>query len=134
MDPDMTLQNRWELCKSLVQSFWDNWSRDYLRTLQASKKWHKQCPNIKPGDLVMVLEESPLQTHWKTAKVTSTFPGQDGLVRAAEVMVKTTVFPDYYGKTNRKLDPRDLKVKTSTYRRPVTKLAPLIAASPSDSP
>ena len=77
----------------------------------------------------MVLEESSLQTHWKMAKVTATFSGQDGLVRTAEVMVKTTVFPDYYGKASRRLDPKDLKTKTSTYRRPVTKLAPLMAAS-----
>ena len=81
----------------------------------------------------MMLEESSLQTQWKTAKVMATFPGKDGLVRTAEVMVKTTVFPTYYGKTSKRLDPRDLTVKTSTYKRPVTKLAPLLAASATDA-
>ena len=78
----------------------------------------------------MVLEESTLQTHWKTGKVTATFPGKDGLVRAVEVTVKTAVFPDYHNKTSRKLNPKDLTVKTSMYRRPVVKLAPLLAVSP----
>ena len=130
VDPDLTLQNRWELCKALVQLFWDTWSKDYLQSLQRSKKWHKQSPNLKPGDLVMVLEETTLQTRWKLAKVMNTFPGKDGLVRTAEVMTKTTVFPSYYATTNRKLDLKDLIVKTSLLKRPVTKLALLMAASP----
>ena len=47
----------------------------------------------------MVLDESKLQTHWKMAKVTATFPGEDGLIRAAEVTTKTVEFPDYYTKS-----------------------------------
>ena len=128
VDPDLTLQNRWKLCQSLVQSFWNTWTKDYLQTLQKSRKWHKQAPNLKPGDLVMMLDETTLQSKWKMAKVTSTFPGEDGLVRAAEVMIKNIVFPEYYAKTSRKLDPKDIIVKTSILKRPVTKLALLMAA------
>ena len=128
-DPDMTLSNRWKLCKSLVQSFWDTWSSAYLRSLQKINKWHKPLPNIKVGDLVMVLEESSLQTHWKMGKVLETFPGKDGLVRTAEVEVKTTFFPDYHTKATKNLDPKDLTTRTSIFRRPVVKLAPLLAVS-----
>ena len=115
-EPDLTLTNRWELCKAMVQKFWELWSHQYLHSLQKSRKWHKEMPNVKVGDLVMVLEESTLQTHWKIGKVTATFPGKDGLVRAVEVTVKTAVFPDYHNKTSRKLNPKDLTAKTSTYR------------------
>ena len=132
VEPDLTLRNRWKLCQALVQSFWDSWSNSYLRSLQSSRKWHKPFPNVKIGDLVMVLEENPLLTHWKMGRITATFPGDDNLVRTAEVTVKTTVFPDYYRKTTRKLDPKDLKVKTSTFRRPEIKLAPLMSVAPAE--
>ena len=132
-DPAMTLKSRWELCKSLVQEFWDSWSSEYLRSLQKIKKWHHPLPNIKVGDLVMALDESSLKTQWKMGKVTRTFPGDDGLVRTAEVSVESIVYPDYHNKGRKLLDPKDLSTKTSTFRRPVTKLAPLMAVSQAPS-
>ena len=129
-EPDLTLQNRWELCKAMVQEFWEFWQKQYLQTLQKSQKWHKELPNIKVGELVMVLEESTLQTHWKTGKVTAVFPGEDGLVRTAEVLVPTAILPSQQGAPTRRLDPKNIAIRRSTFRRPITKLAPLIAASP----
>ena len=61
--PDTTLTNRWELCKAMSQQFWEIWQKQYLQSLQKSNKWHKTQPNVKVGDLVMVLEESKVQTH-----------------------------------------------------------------------
>ena len=78
----------------------------------------------------MMLEETPLITHWKMGKVTTTYPGSDGLVRAADVEVSTTIFPNYYKTTLKKLDPKDLKVKKTIYRRPIVKLAPLMSITP----
>ena len=129
-EPDLSLTKRWDLCKSIVQKFWNMWSSQYLQSLQKATKWHAETPNLKAGDLVMLLEDSELQSHWRMARVTQTFPGKDGLTRTAEVTVKTPVFPEYYAKTKRQLDLKDLKVKSSTFRRPIHKLAPLMAASP----
>ena len=129
-EADLTLTNRWKLCQALVQSFWDQWSKTYLSSLQKRNKWQKPVSNIKVGDLVMMLDESsPLITIWKMGKVTSTYPGEDGMVRAADVQVSTTVFPPYYYTTNRKLDPKDIKTRRAVFRRPVVKLAPLMACS-----
>ena len=58
--PDTNLSNCWELCKAMVQQFWEIWQKQYLQTLQKSLKWHKTQPNIQVGDIVMVLEESKL--------------------------------------------------------------------------
>ena len=132
VEPDLRLTDRWKLCQSIVQSFWDKWSSSYLKSLQVSKKWHKPLPNVKAGDLVMVLEETPLLTKWKMGRVTETFPGKDGLVRAAQVDVPTTIFPAYYEETLRKLQPKDIRVKTSSFRRAITKLAPLMSVSAPD--
>ena len=133
-EPDLTLTKRWDLCRAMVQQFWDMWTHRYLQSLQTSKKWHSEKPNVRVGDLVMLLDETDLQTHWKTARVTAIFPGKDGLVRTAEVVVHTTIFPEYYYKTNKPLDLKDLKTKSSHFKRPITKMAPLMAVSPMELP
>ena len=129
-EPDLTLTNRWDLCKAMVQTFWNLWQKSYLQTLQKSQQWHQEQPNVKMGDLVMVLEESELKNHWKMGKVISVSPGQDGLVRTAQVMVKTAQIPDYPRNTTRVVDPVKVPIKTSIIKRPITKLAPLLTASP----
>ena len=73
--PDLTLTKRWELCQALVQSFWNLWSKSYLSSLQRRQKWQKPLPNVGVGDLVMLLEETPLVTQWKMRKVTISSPG-----------------------------------------------------------
>ena len=129
-DPDLTLHNRWELCKALVQRFWDLWQKQCLQAMQKSQKWHQDKPNVKVGDLVMMLEETELQKYWKIAKVTAVSPGTDGLVRTATVLVKTASVPEYLSKNPRPLDLKAIKIKTSILQRPITKLAPLLSASP----
>ena len=129
-DPDLTLYDRWELCKALVQKFWDLWQKQCLQAMQKSQKWHQDKPNVKVGDLVMMLEETDLQKYWKIAKVTAVSPGTDGLVRTATVLVKTASVPEYLSKNPRPLDLKAIKIKTSILQRPITKLAPLLSASP----
>ena len=130
-EPDLTVSNRWKLCTAMVQEFWQLWQKQYLQSIQKARKWHRDKPNVKQGDLVMVLEESTLQTNWKMGKVLSVSPGSDGLVRTAKVQVKTAVLPNYPRK--KPLTSQDICIKTSTYQRPITKLAPLLSASPKDS-
>ena len=126
-----SLTNRWKLCQALVQYFWDHWSKSYLSSLQKRNKWLEPLPNVEVGDLVMMLDESsPLITTWRMGKVTSTYPGTDGKVRAADVQVATTILPPYYHTTLRKLDPKDLTVKKTIFRRPIVKLAPLMSCAP----
>ena len=126
-EPDLTLTNRWNLCRNMVQYFWDIWQKSYLQHLQKSQKWHHTKPNIKQHDLVMVLEESPLLNTWKLGKVTAVFPGADGLVRTATVEVKTAEVPP--PSKNRPINPKDIRIKTSHFKRPITKLAPLLSYS-----
>ena len=128
--PDLTLTNRWSLCRAMVQEFWQLWQRQYLQSLQKAQKWHKAQPNVKKDDLVMVLDESTLQTNWSMGRVLSVSPGADGLVRTAKVLVKTSVRPGYPRK--KPLDPKDISIKSSILQRPVTKLAPLLLASTTD--
>ena len=121
--PELTLINRWSLCKHMVQYFWEIWQKTYLQSLQKCQKWHKSQPNIKVDDLVMVLEESTLLNTWKMGKVTHVFPGADGLVRTATVTVKTAELPPP------SKHRQDIVIRTSHYKRQITKLAPLLSSS-----
>ena len=133
-EADLSLTNRWRLCKALVQEFWDCWSKSYLASLQKRNKWTKPTPNLAPGDLVMMLDESnpssnPQQriSTWKMGRVTAIHPGPDGLVRAASVEVAYVKFPNYYHTSNRTLDPKDVTVRTANYDRPIVKLSRIMS-------
>ena len=126
--PDLTLSDRWLLCKSMAQQFWDLWQRQYLQSLQKAQKWHKTTPNVKKDDLVMVLDETSLQTHWLTGKVLQVYPGEDGLVRTAKVLVPIAIEP--LSTSKKKATSSNIRIKKSVFKRPITKLAPLLSASP----
>ena len=68
---------------------------------------------------------STFQSQWVLGKVTATHPGQDGLVRAAEVAVPQAVRPLPAGTLGMDSFAKKIKVKTTIYRRPVVKLARL---------
>lgn len=43
---------RWQLCERLNQSFWKNWSNEYIANLQKRTKWTSKEENLKIGDYV----------------------------------------------------------------------------------
>ena len=118
--------NRWTLQQGIVQNFWKAWSNEYFRQLQATHKWKQRQKNLCVGDLVMMKDGSEFRTHWGMAKITKVFPGEDGLVRAVEVAVKRAVIPEKV--PGRVAKWNEIKIKSSTLRRPVSKLALLVPA------
>lgn len=98
-------QNRlsqYQLVVSRVQDFWKRWNREYLNTLQQRNKWMWEKENVREGNLVLLMEESPPAT-WRMGRVVSLHPGEDGLVR--NVTIKTA---------------------NNTFKRPIVKVIPLL--------
>ena len=81
--PQMSLMRR---CQQIVQEFWTRWSTEYLQQLQSAQKWNHASPNLETGDIVLMKDANKFQTNWGLAQVTEVFPGEDGKVRAAEVL------------------------------------------------
>ena len=125
--PSMTYPDRWTLCQGIVHQFWKRWSREYFCQLQANQKWKTARPNLCIGDVVLMKDASEFTTHWGLARVTQVFPGDDGQVRAVEVVVKKAVIPEDVPKKKLKLE--QIKIRTSTLKRPVAKLALLVPYS-----
>ena len=124
--PQMSLMRRWTLCQQIVQEFWTRWSAEYLQQLQAAQKWNHASPNLEAGDVVLMKDASKFNMNWGLAQVTEAFPGEDGKVRAVEILTKKVAVPG--PEIRRPLNISNFKVKSAILRRPVTKLALLIPA------
>ena len=125
INKDPSLLRRWTLCQAMTQNFWTRWHQEYLQLLQKVPKWHKTTPNLKEGDLILMTDGNAFIAQWTMGRVTATYPGKDGVVRAVDVMTKTVVRPKPSSST-KAIDVSQLPVKTATYRRPITKLTKLL--------
>ena len=74
---------------------------------------------------MLLTDCNTFQTQWVLGKVTATYPGQDGLVRAADDAVPQAAKSLPAGTLDRASYAARLQIKTTTYRRPVVKLARL---------
>ena len=102
----VSLLRRWHLCQSLVQYFWKQWSKEYLSTLRRYTKWHHPTKNPQIGDIVILQEDNMIPLKWLLGRIVGIYPGSDGLVRVVQV-----------------------KTSSGTYRRPVSKIAPLLPSA-----
>ena len=103
----VNLLRHWHLCQNLLRHFWQRWSVDYLASLRKYAKWHKPSPNLSVGDVVVLHEDKLTPTTWTLGRVVEVFPGNDGLVRVANV-----------------------KTKLGIYKRPTHKLSLLLSNEP----
>lgn len=94
--------SRWQYLNQLRDHFWSKWSREYLSTLQSRAKWTRKHPNIEIDTVVLLAEDNQPPQNWKLGRIVAVFPGNDGVVRVA-----------------------DVKTSTGVFRRAVSKLAPL---------
>ena len=67
--------------------FWAKWQNQYLPQLLLRQKWLRVRPNLKIGDLVLMVDETSSRGHWPKA-IVEVFPDDDGNVR--DVIVRTS--------------------------------------------
>lgn len=85
--------SRWQHVQQMTQRIWRRWQQEFLNTLQQRNRWKKGGPNLKVGDLVVMMEKSSPTGLWPMARVTDIHPGTDGVVRV--VTVKTPTGEDF---------------------------------------
>ena len=105
VESDRYSRKRWKQAQILANHYWKRWLRERVPSLQERQKWNQTQKNLQVGDLVLIADDNVARIQWPLGRVTTMFPGSDGLVRSAEV-----------------------KAKGSTYKRPITKICLLEAA------
>ncbi|XP_055931694.1 uncharacterized protein LOC129962029 isoform X2 [Argiope bruennichi] len=89
---NISLSSRWSLIQSLRSKFWKRWSQEYLNSLQSRAKWKLPELNIKPGQLVLLKDNSKSPMEWNLARIERIYPGTDGLVRVADIRTPKGIF------------------------------------------
>ena len=97
---------RWRMLQDMTRSFWEQWSRDYLSTLQQRQKWQKETDPLREGDLVLIKEDKVPPLQWAKGRITKVFKGNDDAVRVVQ-----------------------LKTSKGLYVRPVVKLIKLLSTA-----
>lgn len=86
--------NRLSMHQSLqrmVQTLWNTCSHEYLVNMQQRPKWKQPQVNLRIGQLVIIKEANISPSQWVLSRILKTFPGEDNLIRCAEVKCKNTL-------------------------------------------
>ena len=87
-----TVRQGWKHVQIVVNSYWKSWVRLYMLHLQARMKWLKRTPNLKVGDLVLLVDVLSARGDWPMGIIREIHPGSDGLVRSVLVKTRTSSF------------------------------------------
>ncbi|KAL3987757.1 hypothetical protein ACER0C_014872 [Sarotherodon galilaeus] len=88
---DLYAKKRWRQVQYLSDIFWKRWTKEYLPLLQERQKWLVTRRNLRPGDVVLIADDSAPRSSWLMGKVESRVPDSHGLVRRVFVKTKTSV-------------------------------------------
>jgi len=90
--PEDVFRKRWRHVQVIAENFWKKFVKFYLPELQRRVKWTDVNPNLKPGDLVMLMDVLTPRNLWPIGLVQSVDVGRDGLVRSVKVKTKDGVY------------------------------------------
>ena len=78
----------WRYTQVVAVQFWERWLTLYLPWLQVRSKWRSKKPNLKVGDVVMLLDvETEGRMTYPKARIIETFPDQFENVRNVRVQL-----------------------------------------------
>ncbi|XP_078494100.1 uncharacterized protein LOC113475732 [Ciona intestinalis] len=84
---DLYCRSRWRRVQHLANEFWSRWRKEFLLSLQQRPKWAKSRPNLKVGDVALVVDENLSRNLWKMGRIVEASPSGDKLIRHVRVMI-----------------------------------------------
>ena len=88
----------WRTAQALIDQFWARWMTEYVPNLIEQRKWLAHRRNLRPDDIVLVVEPNTPRGIWPIGRVVEALPGPDGTVRVVRVRTKTGTFIRPVGK------------------------------------
>lgn len=83
--------DRWQRVQYVTQQFWSRWHREHLARLQQRPKWLTKQRNLAINDLVLIRDDNLPPAKWLLGRVIEVFPGQDDIVRVANIRTKNGI-------------------------------------------
>ncbi|XP_055714367.1 uncharacterized protein LOC129808608 [Phlebotomus papatasi] len=77
--------DKWQRNQQIVQHFWKRFKQEVFSQLQQRKKWKDKQPELRTGDLVVIIEDNLPPLSWILGRVTEIHVGRDGHVRVAKI-------------------------------------------------
>lgn len=87
---DLYARRRWRQVQYVADLFWKRCIKEYLPELQQRQKWLHVSRNFKPGDIVLIVDETAPRNSWVMGKIIQSVPDEHGLVRHIRVKTKTS--------------------------------------------
>ncbi len=85
---DLLGKRKWCHRQILADQFWSAFIRSYLPKLQVRQKWKTDKENLDLGQVVMLVDPQFPWASWPIGRITETYPGKDGKVRSAKVIIQ----------------------------------------------
>uniref|UniRef100_A0A2H1X027 SFRICE_036894 n=1 Tax=Spodoptera frugiperda TaxID=7108 RepID=A0A2H1X027_SPOFR len=70
---------------SQIDSFPDEWSKEFVSELQTRTKWQKNKGDLNENTLVLIKEENQPPLKWRLGRVLAVHTGKDGVSRVAKI-------------------------------------------------
>ena len=86
------LGKRYRCLLDIIDQYWRKFIESYIPTLHKTEKWQSNGPDLKVGQVVLVLEPGLGRGEWPLGKVIEVYPGKDGRVRSADIEIATVKF------------------------------------------
>ena len=80
-DPKNMYRAQWQRVQTLADIFWTRWKNEFLHTMQQRCKWQDSKPDLKPGDLVLLIDDQSHRNHWPMGLVNA-IPSKDGKIKS----------------------------------------------------
>ena len=89
---DVYSRRRWRRVQALADQFWRRWRADFLPTLQQRRRWTRAEPNVRVGDVALIMDDDAPRGQWPLGRVVETHESADGLVRKVTLRVRGNVY------------------------------------------
>jgi hypothetical protein len=84
------MKRRWKRIQYFADVFWTRWIKEYLPILQKRQKWFKHERNLKEGDLVLIVENTP-RNMWNLRRVLNVMKDSHNVVHVAKIKTVSSI-------------------------------------------
>jgi len=70
-------KKHWRWIQELVRHFWYRWLREWIPSISPRRKCFKLKPDVKPGDMVLIVSSDTPRGQWPLGRVLEVYQGKD---------------------------------------------------------